>query len=376
MKKNARNANYDLMKILSMFFIVLYHVIVHGNVLANIHNYTLYLITEIVLLICLVHVNSFVLVTGYFQCTNQFKASKVWQLINSTMFYKIMIVLVAVLLFHNTLGPVPLLNQLSPILTDEYWFVKMYIILYCLSPFLNIMIKNINQRQHKQLLWCLFVFFSIIPYITGGQGFPNDGYTLYQFLFLYLLGAYFRKYPFLQSNIGKCFTKSKVQLILFFICIGCVIANYCFNTTLDVYMNTNRITNHLFQNMLGMKMAYSNPFVIVQSLAYFLLFATFSFKSSWISKISACTLGVYLLHDHTLMRYSLYVKLGVGTAPIYSLSFFFYMLAVSVLIFVVGIIIEYFRQCLFKFVYNRKISIKIRKRYYRWVHSLSEETSS
>ena len=67
MKKNARNANYDLMKILSMFFIVLYHVIVHGNVLANIHNYTLYLITEIVLLICLVHVNSFVLVTGYFQ---------------------------------------------------------------------------------------------------------------------------------------------------------------------------------------------------------------------------------------------------------------------------------------------------------------------
>ena len=66
--KRERLSNFELMRITSMFFIVVYHFIVdtggklisHTSGLANI-------ILIFLSLIIIVHVNSFVMVTGYFQ---------------------------------------------------------------------------------------------------------------------------------------------------------------------------------------------------------------------------------------------------------------------------------------------------------------------
>lgn len=64
-KVKMRNSNFELMRIVSMFFIVIYHIIIHGKILENSHGTTHFLL-YIILAICIVHVNSFILVTGYF----------------------------------------------------------------------------------------------------------------------------------------------------------------------------------------------------------------------------------------------------------------------------------------------------------------------
>lgn len=172
-----RNSTYDLMKIISMFLIVLCHVINHGNVLPNIDNPTLKLIVQLIFLFTLVHVNSFVLVTGYYQSTSTFKMSKVWSLINSSMFYKIVIMFIFGVILKDNLEALFIFKELSPFNLNEYWFIQVYIYLYVLSPFINILIKSMTQKQHKSLLLVLTFMCSILPYITGNEAFVNTGYS-------------------------------------------------------------------------------------------------------------------------------------------------------------------------------------------------------
>ena len=74
-KLQERNSNFELLRIIAMLFIVLYHIIIHGQVLGNSVNAGLSIIIYLVMYMTLVHVNSFILLTGFFQSTGKFKQS-------------------------------------------------------------------------------------------------------------------------------------------------------------------------------------------------------------------------------------------------------------------------------------------------------------
>ena len=72
-----RNVSLDILRILCMFLIVLGHAMIHGQVLdavaANSPNYFLLHVLRAFLS---VHVNCFVLISGYFLCTHEFRIRK------------------------------------------------------------------------------------------------------------------------------------------------------------------------------------------------------------------------------------------------------------------------------------------------------------
>ena len=82
-REKERNSSYELMRIVSMFLIVLYHVILHGKMIENCENAGLKILLELIKFFTLVHVNSFILVTGYFQINSKFNQKKLWSLIGS-----------------------------------------------------------------------------------------------------------------------------------------------------------------------------------------------------------------------------------------------------------------------------------------------------
>ena len=96
-----RQSNFELMRIISMFFIVLWHIIIHGHLIENSLNPKFSFIMTLLKYIVIVHVNSYVLLTGYFQCKSKFKLSKIWDLSISSLFYKLIIklILLAVIIF-------------------------------------------------------------------------------------------------------------------------------------------------------------------------------------------------------------------------------------------------------------------------------------
>ena len=367
-EKTTRNSNFELLKIISMLFIVSYHTILHGQALNNSHNFLLTLVFDFIILLSLVHVNSIVLVTGYFQSNSTFKQSKVWSLINSSLFYRIAILLILIFL-GKKISQVEILQETFILNLSEYWFVKIYLFLYCLSPFINKLISILDKENFKKLLVILFFILSFLPFITGNKAFSNDGFTLYHFIYLYLIGAYLRKYPIEKTSIFKRYSKTRLKILFILIVFLCVIANYAITETCLGLLGNNEIIDEIANNLISNNLSYSNPFVLLQSISYFCFFSLLNIKSNFVNNISKLTLGVYLIHDNQLLkdRLGLYQLLGIGTGPIYSFRYLFYVIIIVIFIFVVGLIIEWIRQKIFKFIYNRSFSKKIREKYYLFI---------
>ena len=145
--QKIKQSNLELMRIISMFFIVLYHVIYHGQTLNN-TNGTILLILQFIICITLVHVNSFILITGYFQYDKKFKLKKFMQIFTLAYFYKIIIYIIGICLKFATINYIDIFNTLNPFYIP-YWYIACYLILYLLSPFLNTLIKNNERRKNN-----------------------------------------------------------------------------------------------------------------------------------------------------------------------------------------------------------------------------------
>ena len=368
-----RQSNFELLRIISMLFIVIYHLIFHGNIIKNCSNQGVAIIFTIIELITIVHVNSFILVTGYFQSNSKFKESKVWSLINSNLFYRIVIILILSILGYISLSKIEIVKEIFILNLNQYWFIKVYLFLYCLSPFLNKFINSLDKKYYQKLLLLLFVIFSFIPYFTGNQGFDNNGYTLYNFIFLYFIGAYLRKYPLSKSYIFKNISKSLLRVFFLFTFIFCVLLNFLLLTSSQALLNTNSFINEVANNTINMTLMYSNPIIIIQSIAFFLLFETFSIKSKLINNISKLTLGIYMIHDNSYLRPLILNFTKITNRSFNSYTSIIYLLLVALILYIVCAFIEYLRIAIFKFIYNRKISTKVREKYYKYLNNLKTD---
>ncbi len=366
----VRKSNYELLRIVSMFLIVLYHVIVHGHVLLNSQNGGFSIVIFFIKLFTLVHVNSFILMTGYFQCDKKFKMSKVWKLINMGLFYRIIIIVLFSFLGLITVSKLDILKQSSIFCIGQYWFVRIYIVLYCLAPFLNILISKLSKSDYLKMLGVLFIIFSLLPFITGNQAFENTGYTLYQMVLMYLIGGYLKHYPLDKSYLFKRYSKSLYQLILITIIFISILMNGAGFIMSYSFKNVNSITGFIFNNLHESLTQYSNPFIIIQSIAFFCLFCTFNVQNKLVNKLSSLTLGIYMIHDNTYVRSNIYKWLKIDAGPITSYKFIIYIFVVTIFIFITCAIIEWIRQIIFKFIYNRKISTKLRDKFNNWIRSI------
>lgn len=367
--KEIRNSNHEIMRILSMFFIVLGHVLLFGGLLET-TNPNVSIIYNFIEFILIIHVNSYVLVSGYYQSKSSFKQSKLWKIINASWFYRVVIMILFSALGIISISKGQVIKDLLPVTLDNYWFIKAYILLYCLSPFLNKLINNISKTEYQKMLIVGFIVVSIIPNVTAGEFFENSGYTLYNFLYLYLLGAYLRIYPLDKSYIFKIFSKKMFQLIMIIIFFSCaMLNNIIFYYGKQIY-GINSILNAISDNIKIASLAYSSPIIIIQSVAYFSFFTTLNFKSKFINRCSALMLGVYFIHENNYVRANIYKWLGITTGPINSFKFIPYVFLIAITIFVSCAIIEFIRQSIFSFISKKKISVKIRRKYYELIKKI------
>lgn len=369
-REKERNSSYELMRIVSMFLIVLYHIILHGKVLENCQNEGLKIIFEFIEFVTLVHVNSFILVTGYYQVESNFKQSKIWSLLNANWFYRVLIVILLLTFNIVSIDKVSLIKETFPINLNEYWFFKNYLLLYCLTPFINKGIEKLNKSTYQKMIIVSFIIFSIVPSVTGGSYFDNSGFTLYQFVFLYMVGAYLKKYPLSKSYIFKVMSKNMYKLILIFILFTCVFSNYILYKYSMSISSVNTVLGEISSYVSRASTLYNNPFVIIQSICFFEYFGTLTIKNRYINKLASLVFGIYLIHDNNFSRGLIYAYLKINNGPIYSYKFIFYVFFIAVLIYAICAVIEYIRQKLFKKIYNFKLSKMIREKYYEFIKNV------
>ena len=371
--EDKRNSNFELMRILSMFLIVFFHVIVHGKVIENASaSRGIQEIFTFLKIFTIVHVNSFILLSGYYQSTSTFKQKQIWNLIAKVVFYELSIM--ALMMFCKVIpfDKNTLIIELFPIelVLNSYWFIKYYILLYCLSPFINNAINSFTKKTFQHLLIVLTIMSSLLPFLSGLNSMNNNGFTLYHFIYLYLIGAYIRKYPLKDSYIGKAFSNNLWQLSLIIIMILSALSNYLLLKAGISLHGINNTLDIISDNIQRTSIMYSNPFVIIQSISYFCLFETFKIKNKFINKIASLTIGIYLIHDNHFIRENIYRWLKIDNGMIYSYKFIIYVIGISIIIFMVSTFIEFIRKIIIQFICRTKISTSIRNKYYIWSKSL------
>ena len=190
-----RNSSFELMRIVSMIFIVIGHTLSWGGVTDSANDF-LKLIIYIIYALIVVHVNLFVLLTGYYQVQSKFKIKKVINILILMLFYRIFCLIIAINLdWIQYVGIKDLILKILPLSNFSYWYLNVYIVLYLISPYLNVFVNNTSKKKYGILLIILFIFCSIITRTTMQEFIANeDGYSLIHFIFMYLVGGYLRKY--------------------------------------------------------------------------------------------------------------------------------------------------------------------------------------
>lgn len=371
-KKNLRDSNYELLRIISMFFIVLYHIIVHSHILDYTRGVSNFVLNGFVFLI-MIHVNLFMLITGYYQSKSTFKLKKLIKLLLEVWFYNIVINSILSIAGLVTYTNDDYLTKIMFYNIESYWYISCYIIIYILSPFINKFIESIDKNTLKKLVLIMIFCFSVFPFITGNTFYSTNGLTLVQYIMLYFIGSYIRKFS-VNKKILKKFNITQKRAIYISIYILCFIFNMSIYY-LHIYLEglDSNILHHLSKNIGFYKYYYNHPLIIVQSISFFLLFGTFSFKNKIINKISSFTLGIYFITESFYIKVNLYKWIKIDTGRIiYGKSIILKIFIWAIIIFTLCAIIEWLRQLLFKIISKWKITKKLDNKFMTWLTNLLE----
>lgn len=370
--KKIRNSNFELMRIVSMFFIVIWHIIMHGNVLTNCTNPAIKIMLEMIMFFIIVHVNSFVLLSGYFQSKSKFKLSKLLSIFLQVVFYSIIILLLAIKLgWIENYTIVTFINNLSLTSLDNYWFIKMYLVTYVFSDYINKFIDRLSRDEYKKFLIIGFILLSVVPFITGYKVVWNDGFNFFNFIFLYMIGGYLRECPLKETYHFKNMSINGYRVFLLFSFFFLTFINYL------IYYFAGHINgmSHIFteiSNRIGSSyFDYATPIVMIQTVIYFEFFKTLNIQNKLINKISSCVFGVYLIHDNAIIREHIYKILRIDNGLFSSYKIFPKIVIVASLIFISCTIFEYIRKVVARRFCDLNFSKKIIDKFKCFINSFN-----
>lgn len=365
-----RKSNFEIMRIISMILIILWHIILHGKLLENsVGPFNIYY--KFILYFAIVHVNSFLLLTGYFQSKSKFKLSKLLNLVLEVIFYSFLIFFLGVKFnIIKDYNVMDYINNLLPSSVGNYWFICSYIIVYIFSDYINKFISYLDKRQFKRVLIVMFLTLSVFVWISGTKFLLNDGYNFYHMIFMYMIGAYLRIYPLKESYHFKKMSGSGYKTLIVFLLFIVIIINLSLNAFAHDIAYMNNFLYEFAYRVLSLEYLYSAPLVIVQTVLYFEIFNGLNIKSKIVNYISSCTFGIYLLHDNITIRNWLYhfLRIDIG---FFGYKKLLYVFAVVFGIFLIGLIVESIRKFIFFILGKTKIICIIKDKVRGYIESLN-----
>lgn len=334
-KKNERIIGIDLLRLLSMFMVVLLHILGHGGIIGNIDAMTWKGdVVALVNILCYPAVDIFILITGYVYAEKSIKIGHIIQLWLKVVFYSFLFELL-IQVYNSSLDVKSLVFSCFPVLRGVYWFFSAYIGLFIFIPFINKMIKNITQREYTILLCCCggINLLSIVGSLAGNNIYDlNRGYSVIWFIILYLVGAYIKKFSY--SFI--CSKWINIIVYLFFLFVAFVGDKVIKWRTQAIYG----------ENRYGeLVISYTSPLIWGQAICLVLIFLQINIKREKlkrrITNIASSAFGVYLISDNPIVRETfIFNKFAVYTDGLF-IELIVRVVIFSSLIYVLCLLMDY-----------------------------------
>lgn len=354
-QKSDRFVNFEFLRIISIFMVIILHFINNSqfNDVVDMYSINGYIYSFIQGL-CYTADNLFVLLSGYFLVNSKFKPYKVFDLWFQVFFYSFGFFLILTISGVTEFSLKNLYYAITPIFSKAYWFFSCYIILYLVSPLINIIIKNINRKNHFILIAVGFVLFSLFDSVLFSQDpfFICGGKSPIWFIYLYITAAYIRLYV---TRIPRKIYLGSGALVLSVITAA---GYYGYSYLIEKSGAT-------FIDPQNLRSLCSVP-VFLSSICIFLLFKGINIKGKLTSRalvfLSPLTFGIYLIHDNKNLKDLLWYIISPEK---YSDEVFvwLYMLAVVPIIYIVCAVVELLRQKLFSITRLNNLGILLQKKF-------------
>jgi surface polysaccharide O-acyltransferase-like enzyme len=226
-----------------------------------------------------VGVNVFILISGFYGI--KFKWKGVLNLFVCCAFYMFLNFLIQKYMLgeEEITGGLILRKSLTSMTHTPKWFIPCYVVLYFLSPLLNAAIESMTKRHYLYGLGVLSAYCLWFGYVRHACAFNNNGYAVGQFIWLYFIGGYIKRFVTMETL--KRFRGLNVSLWL----VSSVLWG---GATILLYQG--------IYVPLWRPITYNNPFTLIGSVAFFCIFPTYHFYSKTINYLAKCVLAVYLLN--------------------------------------------------------------------------------
>ena len=277
MQTGKRNSAFELLRIIAMTFIVIWHISYHAQKgELDSHNY--------ITAFCITGVNLFILISGYFGIKTSWK--NLLTLVSTIAFYSI----VTIALKWSITDTPPDINSIkdlfAPLRESRWWFINCYFILMLLSPIINLALSKSTKQQYIYLLGTL-LFISCIQGFCFGNSINSNGYNTFQFVTIYVLGDAINRFDIPARLSAKRLSIIYISLVL--------------SIFTSSFILMPKIT------------FYNNPLVIASAVCLFCLISKIEFHNRTINQIATFMLPIYLLQDSVIgtMAYDYLYKKGL-----------------------------------------------------------------
>ncbi len=352
--QKVKEANLELLRCIAMMMVIVLHYLGKGGILGNVAEPAMSATGTVAWLLeafCIVAVNVYMLISGYFLSTSSFKLSRLLQLWLQLWFYSVGVGVLAA-----ALGLVPgemlntnyLLKLLFPVSMGHYWFLTAYIFLYLLLPMVTVALKRMNQCQMRVTMVSLLVVFSLAKSVFPVRlEMDGKGYDCLWYLCVFVFAAYIRRFG------GDFFDSKRKGLALYV--MGSIAVFVEIMGLHMLYVRTGSLGL-----LLTVSTEYNHIFPLLAAVGLFVVFKNVKISGGFaraICKIAPYTLGVYLLHENIGVRNIWQNWLGADRIGSVAALLGWTCVAV-VIVFAVGIVVDFLRELLMKGIHRVLLYIK------------------
>lgn len=333
-----RNYGIDLLKSLSMAMVIALHVLNFGDWLYRFPTASHFgMVVWLIEIFSYCAVDCFVMITGYLYVRSRYRYSNLVTLWMQVLMFSAGIALLFQAMGWHDFTAKELLKYFLPVGYGKYWFFTSYTILFLFIPLLNAAIKSLSRRQLMIICLTLFAFISLYQSVLVRDSFTvGKGYSPWWFLVLYLFGATARLMEDRHVSVRRC-------LLIF---IGLGLLTWVSRPVLAWIVD---VPEGYFARV-NMLCTYISPTITM--MAFLLMMACAHLEvprrlASALVFLSPLSFGVYLLHEHPLVRPVL-ARFSAALPSDNPLAFSLSVLFLVAVVFVCGIMVDYPRSLLFR----------------------------
>ncbi len=342
----------DLLKFISMFLVLILHILGQGGVLSALTgNQTNYWVAWFLEICAYCSVNCFAMATGYLMAGKKLKYRRIVPLWITVFFYTALFLILGSA-YQESWVEASDYAFLLPVTSGAYWYFTAYFFLFFCIPFLNKLIEVLSKRQYIIMLLTVFIL------VAGGLTIGNtakdifktsSGYSAWWLIYMYLVGAGIKKHG-LFSKIS-----ASLALVGYFACCLLTLGSQRYIYDLLINNPKDSFIYSVAKNYGYLRFSsYISPTIICAGV-FLMLFCLKLKLPKFIQKPLKWTapliFQVYIIHLHCVIWDNIMLKRFVSYAEKTPWMMVLYVLGTALAILLCCLLIDTVRYWLFKLLH-------------------------